>query len=125
MRVFECLGLDDYTRKDGTASKVLRWRGTCAVCGEEFTFVTGAARFRSAYLRARCKVCAFQDLPTPAQLRRQAKASAKREANVTQWREAQAAWEAERAAQRKETREAARAANRAAWEKRKSSVTAH
>lgn len=39
-RIFRWYGAEPYTRKDGTATLVLLWRGTCAVCGEPFTAKT-------------------------------------------------------------------------------------
>lgn len=34
--------LEPYRRKDGSASILLRWRSTCADCGQPFEFRTGA-----------------------------------------------------------------------------------
>ena len=34
------LGAEPYTRKDGTATVLRVWCGTCAVCGEPFTVKT-------------------------------------------------------------------------------------
>lgn len=39
-RRFRWQGAEPYTRKDGTATVLLVWCGTCAVCGEPFTVKT-------------------------------------------------------------------------------------
>lgn len=39
-RLFVFAGTEPYTRKDGSASVVLVWRGACAVCGAPFTVKT-------------------------------------------------------------------------------------
>ena len=41
-RAFRLAALLPYERKDGTASAVSVWCGTCAVCGADFEVVTGA-----------------------------------------------------------------------------------
>lgn len=35
-RLFHLVSVQPYTRKDGSASAVAVWRGTCRVCGSAF-----------------------------------------------------------------------------------------
>lgn len=41
-RLFLFAGAEPYTRKDGTATTLLCWRGSCLVCGAGFTVKTPA-----------------------------------------------------------------------------------
>lgn len=40
-QVYSLLAVEDYTRKDGTASKLLSWSTRCPVCGDAFEIKTG------------------------------------------------------------------------------------
>jgi hypothetical protein len=44
-REYTLLEVAPYITKSGRAAKLLTWEGTCTVCGEEFTFQSGKARF--------------------------------------------------------------------------------
>lgn len=54
-RTFGWYGVDPYTRKDGSKTTLLLWRGACAVCGEPFTVKTPQQPSSSkAFARKHC-----------------------------------------------------------------------
>jgi hypothetical protein len=44
-RAYEIVDHAPHVTKAGRVTKLILWKGTCIVCGEKFTFTTGASKF--------------------------------------------------------------------------------
>ena len=59
--VWEMVGNEPYTRKDGSASELLIWRGCCQQCDERFEIKTSATinlgKNASDFGRLHCDAC--------------------------------------------------------------------
>ena len=77
-RTYEFVGAEDYTRKDGTATKLDRWLGECVTCGEPI--IAKCVEGRDQITRWRCDRHKRPGTPATSEARARRRAGLRTEA---------------------------------------------